>query len=198
MSRTRSNLALAATAALAAALPRGGTQAAQAAGADFAYIGSMFIATDEANAEPDYKQMIVDSTASDIIYSNLFTGVHGTYLRGSIIAAGLDPDALPGSDSAAMNFAGGSAKDAKAWRDVWGAGHGIGKVDAVRPAAAVIDRLIEEYKTEHLTPYPAAEHGWVDRVIAPHETRREIARGLRLMDGRRREQPLRAHGNIPL
>ncbi|WP_433632273.1 NAD(P)H-dependent flavin oxidoreductase [Nocardia sp. CA-120079] len=121
--------------------------AAQAAGADFAYIGSMFIATDEANAEPDYKQMIVDSTASDIVYSNLFTGVHGNYLRGSIIAAGLDPEALPRSDSAAMDFAGGSAKDAKAWRDVWGAGHGIGNVDAVRPAAAVIDRLIEEYET---------------------------------------------------
>lgn len=119
--------------------------AAQAAGADFAYVGSLFIAADEANAAPGYKQMIVDSTASDIVYTNLFTGVHGNYLRGSIAAAGLDPDHLPGSDAAAMNFAKNDS-DAKAWRDVWGAGQGIGGIDAVRPAAAVIERLSDEYE----------------------------------------------------
>lgn len=117
--------------------------AAQAAGADLAYAGSVFIATDEANAADGYKQMIVDSTASDIVYTNLFTGVHGNYLRGSIEAAGLDPADLPESDPSAMDFGGGA--DAKAWRDIWGAGQGIGAVDAVRPAAAVVDQVIAEY-----------------------------------------------------
>src|SRR5690606_17517986 len=93
--------------------------AAQAAGADLAYIGSTFIATEEANADPAYKQMIVDSTAGDIVYSNLFTGVHGNYLKGSIVAAGLDPDALPESDPSKMNF---GSTSSKAWRDIWGAG----------------------------------------------------------------------------
>ncbi|WP_439534616.1 NAD(P)H-dependent flavin oxidoreductase [Polymorphobacter sp.] len=116
--------------------------AAQACGADFAYIGSAFIATEEARAVPAYKQMIVDSRAEDIVYSNLFTGVHGNYLRPSIVAAGMDPDALPESDPSAMNFA---AMDAKAWKDIWGCGQGIGAVTEVLPAAALVARLAREY-----------------------------------------------------
>ncbi len=114
--------------------------AAQAMGADLAYIGSPFIATEEANAIEAYKQAIVDGGASDIVYSNLFTGVHGNYLRSSIVAAGLDPDHLPESDPSAMNFGG-----AKAWKDIWGAGQGIGAVHAVEPAAQRIERLRSEY-----------------------------------------------------
>jgi len=125
--------------------------AAQAAGADLAYIGSAFIASTEANADPRYKQMIVDSTAADIVYSNRFTGVHGNYLRGSIEAAGLDLDALTDSQPAVPNF--GINEDtepdpkpkSKPWRDIWGAGHGIGVVDAVLPAARIIERLSAEY-----------------------------------------------------
>jgi len=116
--------------------------AALACGADFAYIGSAFIATVEARADAAYKQMIVDSTSDDVIYSNLFTGVHGNYLRGSIAKAGLDPDHLPESDPSKMNF-GGDAK--KAWKDIWGSGQGIGAVHAVVPAAALIERLRREY-----------------------------------------------------
>ncbi|MHA4853904.1 NAD(P)H-dependent flavin oxidoreductase [Rhodococcus sp. MSC1_016] len=125
--------------------------AAQAAGADLAYIGSAFIATEEANADQGYKQMIVDSSASDIVYSNLFTGVHGNYLRGSIEAAGLDPNNLAVSDPTAMNFGVGEDADkstkseAKPWRDIWGAGQGIGTVDAVVPAAEIVKRLTREY-----------------------------------------------------
>ncbi len=125
--------------------------AAQAAGADLAYVGSAFIATEEANADQGYKQMIVDSTASDIVYSNLFTGVHGNYLRGSIEAAGLDPNNLAVSDPSAMNFGVGEDADkstkseAKPWRDIWGAGQGIGAVDAVVPAAEIVERLTREY-----------------------------------------------------
>jgi len=119
--------------------------AAQAAGADLAYAGSVFIATDEANADDRYKQMIVDSTASDIVYSNLFTGVHGNYLRGSIVAAGLDPDDLAESDPSAMNFGSNRDSSAKAWRDIWGAGQGVGAVDAVVPAKDVVARLAAEY-----------------------------------------------------
>ncbi|MDV7353839.1 nitronate monooxygenase family protein [Rhodococcus oxybenzonivorans] len=119
--------------------------AAQAAGADLAYVGSAFIATEEANADAAYKQMIVDSTASDIIYSNLFTGVHGNYLRGSIEAAGYDPAALPVSDASAMDFGTNEKSESKAWRDIWGAGQGIGAVDAVVPAAEVVERLTREY-----------------------------------------------------
>ncbi|MDI9936526.1 nitronate monooxygenase family protein [Rhodococcus sp. IEGM 1351] len=118
--------------------------AAQAAGADLAYIGSAFIATAEANADQGYKQMIVDSTASDIVYSNLFTGVHGNYLRGSIEAAGLDPNDLAHSDPSAMSFRGGTAKT-KAWRDIWGSGQGIGTVRSVQPTAQLVDRLVSEY-----------------------------------------------------
>ncbi|AYF74284.1 nitronate monooxygenase [Nocardia yunnanensis] len=124
--------------------------AAQAAGADLAYIGSAFIPTDEANAVPGYKQMIVDSAAADIVYSNLFTGVHGNYLRGSITAAGMDPDNLAQSDPSAMDFGTGDtepgAPGAKPWKDIWGSGQGIGAVDAVLPAAAVVERLTREYE----------------------------------------------------
>ncbi len=117
--------------------------AAQALGADLAYIGSAFIATREANAEPAYKQGIVAGHAADIVYTNLFTGVHGNYLRASIVAAGLDPDNLPVSDPTRMNFGGDIA--AKAWRDIWGSGQGIGAVDAVTPVADFIARLAAEY-----------------------------------------------------
>jgi nitronate monooxygenase len=120
----------------------GGILAAQAAGADLAYIGSAFIATEEANAAAGYKQAVVDARAGDIIYTNLFTGVHGNYLRSSIVAAGLDPENLPVSDPSAMNFSSGSAK---AWRDIWGAGQGVGGIDQVVPAASRIERWREEY-----------------------------------------------------
>ena len=116
--------------------------AAQAMGADLAYIGSAFIATEEARASDDYKQMIVDSNSDDIVYSNLFTGVHGNYLRGSVVAAGLDPENLPESDPSKMNFGGGAAK---AWKDIWGSGQGIGAVKEVVPAAQLIGRLKREY-----------------------------------------------------
>jgi nitronate monooxygenase len=116
--------------------------AAQACGADFAYIGSAFIATEEARADVAYKQMIVDSNSDDVIYSNLFTGVHGNYLRGSIVNAGLDPDHLPESDPSKMNF-GADAK--KAWKDIWGSGQGIGAVHEIVPAAVLIERLKREY-----------------------------------------------------
>ncbi|MEZ6022909.1 MAG: nitronate monooxygenase family protein [Hyphomonadaceae bacterium] len=121
-----------------------GVLAAQAMGADLAYIGSAFIATKEANAPDGYKQMIVDSAAGDIVYSNLFTGVHGNYLKGSIVAAGLDPENLPESDASKMNFGGGSSK-AKAWRDIWGAGQGVGAVHDVIPCADFVARLKREY-----------------------------------------------------
>jgi nitronate monooxygenase len=115
--------------------------AAQAMGADFAYIGSAFIATEEARAADAYKQCIVDSNSDDIIYSNLFTGVHGNYLAPSIRNAGLDPDHLPESDPSKMNF----GSDRKAWKDIWGCGQGIGAVNAVLPAAELIGRLKREY-----------------------------------------------------
>ncbi|CAG4904267.1 unnamed protein product [Acidocella sp. C78] len=118
--------------------------AAEAMGADFAYIGSAFIATEEANAGEAYKQAIVGSGAEDIVYTNLFTGVHGNYLRPSIVAAGLDPDNLPQSDASAMNFHEGAK--AKAWKDIWGSGQGIGAVDAVLPAGERVARLIAEYR----------------------------------------------------
>ncbi|MCA3254416.1 MAG: nitronate monooxygenase [Alphaproteobacteria bacterium] len=120
--------------------------AAQAMGADLAYIGSAFIATAEARADERYKQMIVDSSADDIVYSNLFTGVHGNYLKPSIVAAGMDPDNLPTSDPSAMNFGSGGNTDAKAWKDIWGCGQGIGAVDAVRPAADYVAKLKREYE----------------------------------------------------
>lgn len=119
--------------------------AAQAAGADLAYVGSAFIATEEANAAPGYKQMIVDSSAADIVYTDRFTGVHGNYLAPSIVAAGLDPARLTETRAASMDFGDDGALGAKAWRDIWGAGHGVGAVDAVRPAGAVVARLAAEY-----------------------------------------------------
>ncbi|GGY75029.1 NAD(P)H-dependent flavin oxidoreductase [Marinobacter zhanjiangensis] len=119
--------------------------AAQAAGADLAYIGSAFIATREANADEAYKQMIVDSGAEDIVYSNLFTGIHGNYLKKSIEGAGLDPNALPESDPSKMNFGSGSSSKNKAWRDIWGAGQGVGAVKDVGDVNTLVTRLIREY-----------------------------------------------------
>jgi nitronate monooxygenase len=116
--------------------------AAQAMGADAAYIGSAFIATTEAQASAHYKQMIVDSSSDDIVYSNLFTGVHGNYLKGSIRSAGLDPDALPEGDLRTMNFGGDAPK---AWRDIWGSGQGIGAIRQVLPARELVARLVAEY-----------------------------------------------------
>lgn len=121
--------------------------AAQAMGADLAYIGSPFIATEEANADAAYKQGIVAGRASDIVYSNLFTGVHGNYLRQSIEAAGLDPENLPEGDYKTMDFGGSNAPKAKAWRDIWGSGQGIGAVDRVEPVAERVDRMRAEYAT---------------------------------------------------
>ena len=120
--------------------------AAQAAGADFAYIGSPFIATAEANATEVYKEAIVEGSASDIVYSNLFTGVHGNYLRKSIELAGLDPNNLPESDPTKMNFgSSASGTTSKAWKDIWGCGQGIGSVDAVVPTSELVARLTREY-----------------------------------------------------
>jgi nitronate monooxygenase len=131
--------------ALSGSMATGGAVlAAQAMGADFGYIGSAFIATDEARASEAYKQCIVDSNSDDIVYSSLFTGVHGNYLKPSIRAAGMDPDHLPESDPSKMDFGGGeSAK--KAWKDIWGCGQGIGAVKAVVPAGELVARLAREY-----------------------------------------------------
>lgn len=123
----------------------GAVLACQAMGADLAYIGSAFIATKEANADERYKQMIVEHGAEDIVYSNLFTGVHGNYLRPSVIAAGMDPDNLPESDPSKMNFGSGGNTDKKAWKDIWGCGQGIGGVSEVQTTAAFVDRLEREY-----------------------------------------------------
>ncbi len=119
--------------------------AAQAMGADFAYIGSPWIATKEANAQEGYKQAIVDGNSNDIVYSNLFTGVHGNYLRPSIVKAGLDPENLPVSEPSAMNFGSGGNTEAKAWKDIWGSGQGIGAVSAIDSVAERVDRLEAEY-----------------------------------------------------
>lgn len=126
---------------LSGSIANGGSiLAAQAMGADLAYIGTRFIASSEANASEAYKQAIVDANANDIIYSNLFTGVSGNYIRQSIVNAGLDPENLPTADKSAMNFS-----KAKAWKDIWGAGQGVGLMDDVRPAAEIIARLKQEY-----------------------------------------------------
>lgn len=119
--------------------------AAQACGADLAYIGSAFIATAEANADQGYKDGIVEGRAADIVYSNLFTGVHGNYLRQSIVAAGMDPDNLPEGDLSTMNFGSGGNTKAKAWKDIWGSGQGIGPVTAVRPVADFVAELESQY-----------------------------------------------------
>ena len=132
---------------LSGAIASGGAiLAAQALGADLAYIGTRFIASEEANAPAEYKQMIIDSRAEDVIYTNLFTGVHGNYLKGSIVNAGLDPENLPESDKTKMDFGSGSAK-AKAWRDIWGAGQGVGQVEAAPAACQVVARLCAEYES---------------------------------------------------
>ena len=134
--------------ALSGCIARGDSVlAAQAMGADFGYIGSAFIATREANATEAYKQAVVDCGGEDIVYTNLFTGVHGNYLRPSILNAGLDPENLPESDPSKMNFGSGGNTGAKAWRDIWGCGQGIGAVDAVLPAGELVARLRREYDT---------------------------------------------------
>lgn len=130
--------------ALSGAIATGnGILAAQAIGADFAYIGSAFIATEEARASAAYKQAIVDGSSDDIVYTNFFTGIHGNYLKPSIVAAGLDPDNLPVSDPTQMNFGGDRA--AKAWKDIWGCGQGIGAVGQVQAAADYIEQLAQQY-----------------------------------------------------
>jgi nitronate monooxygenase len=135
----------------------GGVLAAQAMGADFAYIGSAFIATHEARASDAYKQAIVECNSDDIVYSSLFTGVHGNYLKPSIRAAGLDPDNLPDGDVKTMNFAGGEGSKSKAWKDIWGCGQGIGAVTAVTSAAALVARLQREYTEAQRRLLPIAE-----------------------------------------
>ncbi len=122
----------------------GGVLAAQAMGADMAYVGTPFIATEEARASDDYKQMIAGSQAADIVYSNYFTGIHGNYLKGSILAAGMDPDNLPVADPSKMDFE-TATSGAKAWKDIWGAGQGVGSVKQVVPVAELVDRLKREY-----------------------------------------------------
>ena len=136
--------------------------AALAMGADLAYMGSAFIATDEARADEAYKRMIVECDSEDIVYSNLFTGVHGNYLKPSIRAAGLDPDQLAQSDPSAMNF--GSSR--KAWKDIWGCGQGIGAVQAVEPVAVRVDRLARQYKQARAR---------LARITAPREASPEPA-----------------------
>ena len=133
--------------ALSGSIASGGAiLAAQAMGADFAYMGSAFIATDEARATPAYKQMIVDCDSDDIVYSNFYTGVHGNYLKGSIRNAGMDPDNLPESDPSKMSFSTGEGSNsAKAWKDIWGCGQGIGAISAVTSTAALVARLRAEY-----------------------------------------------------
>ncbi len=132
---------------LSGAIANGGAVlAAQAMGADLAYIGSPFIATHEARASDAYKEAIAQSRAADIVYTNLFTGVHGNYLKPSIVAAGLDPDNLPVSDPTKMNFGSGGNQGAKAWKDIWGCGQGIGAVDKVVSTAELVERLVREYR----------------------------------------------------
>jgi nitronate monooxygenase len=132
---------------LAGAISNGASVlAAQAMGADLAYIGTRFIATREANAEPAYKQALINSMAEDIVYTNLFTGVHGNYLKPSIIAAGLDPDNLPESDPSKMNFGSGGGAKSKAWRDIWGSGQGIGCISDAPPAGELVARMAKEYR----------------------------------------------------
>lgn len=137
--------------------------AAQAMGADLAYIGSRFIATEEANAAQGYKQMIVEAAAADIVYTPFFTGVPGNYLKASIAAQGLDPDALPAADKSAMNF--GSSR-AKPWRDIWGSGQGVGLIDDAPPAAAVIARLRQEYDAARARLLPAENAATIEALQA--------------------------------
>ncbi|MCH9003859.1 MAG: nitronate monooxygenase [Proteobacteria bacterium] len=132
---------------LAGSITSGGdVLAARAMGADLAYSGTRFIASDEGNAVAEYKEMIVDSCASDIAYSSLFTGIHGSYLKGSIANAGLDPDNLPDGSKGDMDFEKVSKADAKAWKDIWGAGQGVGDIDAVLPAREIVLKIEKEYQ----------------------------------------------------
>ena len=132
---------------LSGAMSRGNDAlAAQAIGADLAYIGTRFIATQEANAPADYKEMIVSSEAADIAYTSLFTGVHGSYLKGSIVNAGLDPENLPEADKNTMNFGSGGSSKAKAWKDIWGAGQGVGSVDDIPAIDDLVKRMEQEYR----------------------------------------------------
>ena len=131
---------------LAGAISTGGAVlAAQAMGADLAYMGTRFVATKEANAADAYKQMIVDSKANDIVYSPLFSGIHGNYLRGSIVNSGLDPDNLPTADKSTMNFGSGGGTHKKAWKDIWGAGQGVGAIHDIPDVATLVDRIEAEY-----------------------------------------------------
>ena len=123
--------------------------AAQAIGADLAYIGTRFIATEEANAPVEYKEMIVASNSADIVYTSLFTSVYGSYLRGSIENAGLDPDHLPEANNNAMNFSSGGSADTKAWRDIWGAGQGVGSVHDIPTVDELVMRMEREYQDAH-------------------------------------------------
>ena len=133
---------------LSGAIATGGAiLAAQAMGADLAYVGSPFIATPEANSSDGYKQAIVEASAADIVNTDLFTGVHGNYLRSSIVASGLDPDALAAGNLDTMKFGSEGSSKAKAWRDIWGSGQGVGAVDRIMPAAELIARLAQEYAT---------------------------------------------------
>lgn len=148
--------------ALSGAIANGGAvAAAQAMGADFAYIGSAFIACHEANADERYKEGIVEGRAGDIVYTNLFTGVHGNYLRQSIEAAGLDPENLPVSDPSKMNFGSGGNTKAKAWKDIWGAGQGVGAITSRMSTAEFVDQLAREY------------HGAIEALNAGHAFRRK-------------------------
>ena len=124
----------------------GDVLAAQAIGADLAYIGTRFIATEEANAVPAYKQMLVDSAASDIVYTSLFSGVHGSYLKPSVARAGMDPDNLPEADKSAMDFGSGGNTHKKAWKDIWSAGQGVGSIHEVLPVADLVERMAGEYE----------------------------------------------------
>ncbi len=119
--------------------------AAQAIGADMAYIGTRFLATTEANAMAEYKQMLVESTSDDVVYTSLFTGVKGNYLRGSVVAAGLDPDQLPEADKSKMNFGSGGNMEKKAWRDIWSGGQGVGNIHDILPAGEIVARMVQEY-----------------------------------------------------
>jgi nitronate monooxygenase len=133
---------------------------AQAMGADLAYIGSAFIATNEARAADGYKDNIVEARAADIVYSSLFTGVHGNYLRQSIVNAGMDPDNLPDGDISTMNFGSGGNTEAKAWKDIWGSGQGIGAVKAVKSVAEFVDQLETEYRAAKTSLEAAYRPGW--------------------------------------
>ena len=131
---------------LSGAMTSGGdVLAAQAMGADLAYIGTRFIATDEANAKSDYKSMLVDSAAADIVYSSYFSGVHGNYLRDSVMRAGLDPDSLDEAQGNKMDFANREKSAAKAWKDIWSAGQGVGNIDDIVPTRELVLRIEAEY-----------------------------------------------------